>query len=112
MAGQTVLDRLREAFPSEYIGESTTDYRFRFGPRAMVWVRKSDLNVARIWVAQKDRATGEWKCHLQRYPNSDELRRVIDNPDFGVRRWKVQTKVEYLFGPNNVDRLIKALRQR
>ena len=112
MAEQTVLNRLREAFPTEYIGESTTDHRFRFGPRAMIWVRKSDLNTARICIAWKDRTTGEWKCYLQRYPNSDELRRVIDNPDFGVRRWKVQTKVEYLFGPNNVDKLIKALTPR
>ncbi len=112
MTGQTVLDRLREAFPSEYIGQTTTDYRFRFGPRAMIWIRKRDLNVARIWIAQKDRDTGERKCYLQRYPNSDELRRVIDNPDFGVRRWETQTKVECLFGPNNVDKLIKALRPR
>ena len=51
MKEQTVLDRLMEAFPSEYIGESTTDHRFRFAPRAMIWVRKSNLNLARIEVA-------------------------------------------------------------
>ena len=112
MAEQTVLDRLKEAFPSEYIGESPTDHRFRFAPRAMIWVRKSDLNIARIWIAQKKRDDPEWRCYLQMYPNSDELRRVIDNPAVDVRRHTTQTKVECLFGPHNVGRLIEALNGR
>ena len=103
MKEQTVLDRLMEAFPSEYIGESTTDHRFRFAPRAMIWVRKSNLNLARIEITHMSN-------YLSNFPNKDELRKVIDNPAFGVQRHKTQTKDERLFGPHNVDRLIEALK--
>ena len=103
MKEQTVLDRLMEAFPSEYIGESTTDHRFKFSPRAMIWVRKSDLNLARIEVANMSN-------FLSNFPNKGEIRNVINNPAFGVRHHVTQTKVECLFGPHNVDRLIEALK--
>ena len=73
MKEQTVLDRLMEAFPSEYIGESTTDHRFRFAPRAMIWVRKSNLNLARIEITHMSN-------YLSNFPNKDELRKVINNP--------------------------------
>ena len=105
MTEQTVLDRLKEAFPSEYICESTTDHRFRFAPRAMIWVRKSNLNIARIEITHMSN-------YLSDFPNNDELRRVIDNPAFGVQRHTTQTKVECLFGTHNVDRLIEALKGR
>ena len=105
MTDQTVLDRLKEAFPSEYIGESSTDHRFRFAPRAMIWVRKSNLNIARIEITHMSN-------YLSNFPNKDELRRAIDNPAFGVQRHPTQTKVECLFGTHNVDRLIEALKGR
>ena len=104
MTEQTVLDRLMEAFPSEYSGETSTDHVFRFAPtKAMIWVRKSNLNIARIEITHMSN-------YLSNFPNKDELRKVIDNPAFGVQRHKTQTKDERLFGPHNVDRLIEALK--
>ncbi len=104
MTGQTVLDRLREAFPSEYIGlnDSNTDHRFRFGPGAMIFVRTSDLNIARIEV--------NWSHFLSAFPNRDSaVRGVINDPALGVRPHVTRTKVECLFGPDSMDRLIEAL---
>ena len=103
MKEQPVLDKLKEAFPSQDIGESKTDHRFKFGPKAMVWVRKSNLNLARIEVANMSN-------FLSNFPNKGELRKVINNPAYGVRPYVTQTKVECLFGPHNVDRLIEALK--
>ena len=102
MTEQTVLDRLMEAFQTQYIGASTTDHRFSFGPRATIWVRKSNLNLARIEVANMSN-------FLSNFPNNGELRKVINTPAFGVRPHVTQTKVECLFGPHNIDRLIEAL---
>lgn len=103
MTEQTVLDRLREAFPSEYIGDTTTDHRFEFGPRAMIFVRKSNLNIARIEV-------NWWSNFLSASPNQGRaIREVINDPALGVRPHVTQTKVECLFGPHSIDRLIEAL---
>ena len=102
MIGQTVLDRLMEAFPSEYIGPSTTDHRFQFGPRAMIFVRKTNLNIARIEV--------NWSNFLSAFPNQGSaIREVINNPALGVRPHVTQSKVECLFGPHSIDSLIEAL---
>ena len=104
MTEETVLDRLKEAFPSEYIGlnNSNTDHRFRFGQGALIFVRRSDLNLARIEV--------NWTRFLSAFPNQGSaVREVINDPTLGVRPYVTQTKVECLFGPNSVDRLIEAL---
>lgn len=104
MTGQTVLDRLREAFPSEYIGlnNSNTDHRFRFGQGAMIFVRRSDLNIARIEV--------NWSRFLSAFPNQGSaVREVINDPALGFRPHVTRTKVECLFGPDSMDRLIEAL---
>ena len=105
MTEQTVLDRLREAFPSEYIGlnDSNTDHRFRFGGQgAMIFVRTSNLNIARIEV--------KWSRFLSAFPNQGSaVREVINDPALGVRPHVTRTKVECLFGPDSMDRLIEAL---
>ena len=102
MIGQTALERLREAFPSEYIGTSTTDHRFQFGPGAMIYVRRSNHNIARIEV--------NWSNFMSAFPNRGRaIRKVINDPDLGVRPYVTQTKVECLFGPHSIDRLIEAL---
>ena len=104
MKEQTVLDRLKEAFPSKNISSTTTDHRFKFGPKAMIWVRKRDPNLARIEVANMS-------DFLSNFPNQGSaIRKVINNPAFGVRPHVTETKVECLFGPHNVDRLIEALK--
>ena len=106
MTEQTVLDRLMEAFPSEYIGQSTTDHRFKFrsGQRALIFVRKSDLNTARIEV--------NWTNFLSDFPyQGSAIREVINDPALGVRPHVTRTKVECLFGPHNIDRLIDALQE-
>ncbi len=98
-----MLGRLMEAFPSEYIGTSTTDHRFEFGPRAMIFVRIRDPNIARIEV-------NWWSNFLSASPNRGRaVRKVINDPALGVRPYVTQTKVECLFGPHNIDRLIEAL---
>ena len=106
MTEQTVLDRLREAFPSEYIGlnDSNTDHRFRFGRGrgATIFVRTSNPNIARIEV--------KWSHFLSAFPKQgSEVRGVINDPALGVRPHVTQTKVECLFGPDSMDRLIEAL---
>ena len=104
MTEQTVLDRLKEAFPSEYIGlnNSATDHRFRFGQGAMIFVRSSDLNIARIEV--------NWSRLLSAFPNQGSaVREVINDPASGVRPHVTRTKVECLFGPDSMDMLIEAL---
>ena len=101
----TVLDRLREAFPTEDIGpnNSNTDYRFRFGQGAMIFVRTRDPNIARIEV--------NWSHFLSAFPNEGRsLREVVNDPALGVRPHVTRTKVECLFGPDSIDRLIEALR--
>ena len=103
MTGQTVLDRLREAFPSEYIGCTTTDHRFQFGPKAMIFVRKNDHNIARIEV-------NWWSDFLLAFPDrGSAIRKVINTPALSVRPHVTQTKVECLFGSHSIDSLIEAL---
>ena len=105
MTEQTVLDKLLEAFPAEYIGQSTTDHRFKFRPngRALIFVRKSDLNIARIEV--------NWSNFLSDFPyQGKKIREFVNDPALGVRPHVTQTKVECLFGPHNIDRLIESLR--
>ena len=106
-----MLDRLREAFPSRYRCTSS-DHVFDFGSRAKVYVRKRghQTNTARIWAASRAHETDDWTWHLSRYPNGDELRRIIGDRNVGALRHMFKTKVEYLFGPHNVGRLIETLR--
>ena len=103
MTEQTVLDRLMEAFPSEYVGQTTTDHKFQFDQRgAVIYVRKSDLYTARIEV--------NWSNFLSAFPyQGNTIRKVVNDPALGVRPWVTQTKVECLFGPRSIDRLIEAL---
>jgi hypothetical protein len=92
-----------EAFPSEYIGLTTSDHRFQFGPRAMIFVRKSNLDIARIEV-------NWWSDFMSAFPNRGiAIREVINNPALGVRPHVTETKVECLFGPHNIESLIEAL---
>lgn len=98
MTEQTVLDRLIEAFPAQYVGESTTDYRFRFRRGAMIWVRKSNLNLARILYTS-----------LSNFPNGDAVRNYVDNERSGVPIRQTQTKTECLFEPRHINRLIELL---
>ena len=103
MIEQTVLDRLRETFPSEYMEPTTTDHRFEFGPRAVIYVRKTNHNIARIEV-------NWWSNFLSASPDQGKaIRKVINDPDLGVRPYVTRTKVECLFGPHNIERLIEAL---
>ena len=102
MIGQTVLERLREAFPSEYIGHNTKDHRFRFGRGTTIYVRICDPQTARIEV--------NWSNFLSAFPNQGvAIREIINDPDLGVRPHVTQTKVECLFGPHSIDMLIEAL---
>ena len=83
---ETVLGRLREEFPSEYIGlnNSSTDHRFRFGQGAMIFVRTSDLNIARMEV--------NWSRFLSALPNQGRaVREVINYPTLGVQPHVTQT---------------------
>ena len=107
MTEQTVLDRLRVAFPLRHRC-TTSDHVFDLGPRAKIYVRKKgrDTHRARILAADRRDESYEWTWHLDRFPNSDELRRVVED----IHPRAVKTKIEYLFGPHNVDRLIEALR--
>ena len=96
--GQTMLNSLIEAFSKQYIGESTTDYRFQFGRGAMIWVRKSNLNVARILYTS-----------LGHFPNGGSLMGYVDSKDSGVRMHGTQTKVECLFERRHLRMLVKLL---
>ena len=103
MTEQTVLDRLMEAFPSEYVEQTTSDHKFRFGQKgAVIYVRNRDLNTARIEV--------NWSSFLSAFPcQGKKIRKVVNDPALGVRPYVTQTKVECLFGPRSIDRLIEAL---
>ena len=105
MTEQTVFDRLMEAFSSKYVKKTTTDHKFQFGQKeAVIYVRKSDLNTARIEI--------NWSKVLSAFPcQGNTIREVVNDPALGVRPWVTQTKVECLFGPRSIDRLIEALSQ-
>ena len=98
VTGQTVLDRLRGAFPSQYIGENTTDHRFKFGRGATIYVRKSNLNLARVLYTS-----------LMNFPNGTTLRDRIDSHELDVRIYRTQTKTECLFESRHINYLIAIL---
>lgn len=109
MTEQTVLGQLLESFQLEYCGTLVKDHKFHFGLGANIYVRRSDHNVARTPIFWQNPRTLVWDRLLERFPNSDELRQVIIDPAVGVRLRIVDTKVECLFGPHNIDRLIEVL---
>ena len=100
MTEQTALDRLIEAFSEEYAGmnASQTDYRFRFGNGATIYVRPSDLNTARILYTA-----------LSNFRNGDAVRNYVDSDRSDIRIHRTQTKTECLFELRHINRLIEIL---
>ena len=95
---QTLLDGLTDAFPNQYIGKNSNDHRFLFAPGARIYVRKSNLNVARVLYTA-----------LGNFPNGGLLRNYVDSKGSEVRIHRTQTKVECLFDRRHLRMLIKLL---
>ncbi len=101
--GQTVLDRLRQAFPQHYIGlrASGKDHEFNFGFGATIYIRTGTLNIARIRRGAMEN---------NRFLNSDRLLAYVEDNRNGVYRHTTRGRDEYHFELRHVDALIRILK--
>ena len=100
--GQTVLDRLKQAFPQCYIGlrASGKDHEFNFGYGATIYIRTGTLNIARI---------RHGAIVNSRFPNSDRLLAYVEDKRNGIYRHTTRGRDEYHFELRHVGALIRIL---
>ena len=111
----TVLVRLREAFPDQYIavdepvppqavglrGPSSIDHRFHWNRRgATIYVRRGSPDITRI---RRNALVQDY------FPNSGQLLAYAQNEDNSVVHHVTRGRDEFQFGPQHVEDLIRIL---
>ena len=91
-----VLDRLKDAFGAQY-SEKQVDHTFKLAPGATIYVRKSNLNLARIM-----------NTAVLNFPNGHEIEKLFRATS--IPRDKSDAHLDFLVGPEQIDAVIAVLK--